>query len=127
MLDQNAIEAVARGAAWLDKFNPGWEHKIDLGVLDLNNSCRCILGQIVAASVDESMIVYPYSSGDKFIITHLGYATGYDVIMRFVGWDLDFADEHGFTAETPDGYKELDEAWISLIKSRFETGALSDA
>lgn len=37
---------VAKGATWLDQVKPGWEWKIDLVKLSLNDFDTCVLGQI---------------------------------------------------------------------------------
>jgi hypothetical protein len=41
-LEQN----VPRGAAWLDKAEPGWADKIDTATLDLNSCHYCMMGQL---------------------------------------------------------------------------------
>jgi hypothetical protein len=42
---QMATEAAARGAEWMDAHCPGWESKIDLRLLNMQNPGVCILGQ----------------------------------------------------------------------------------
>ncbi len=37
---------VERGIKWLDKVKPGWHKKINLEVLNLNNSSVCVCGQV---------------------------------------------------------------------------------
>jgi hypothetical protein len=39
-------EAVKRGAALLDRSEPGWSGKIDLETLDLKSHTSCVLGQL---------------------------------------------------------------------------------
>jgi hypothetical protein len=39
-------ERVARGAALLDEREPGWWQRIDLGALDMDEPCECVLGQL---------------------------------------------------------------------------------
>lgn len=34
------------GVALLDKYMPGWEHRIDRAQLDMHSCSRCILGQL---------------------------------------------------------------------------------
>lgn len=46
MKDDSRYQAIARGAAFLDRKCPGWENKIDLDSLDINNENRCILAQL---------------------------------------------------------------------------------
>lgn len=60
----NDIETrVARGAQLLDERMPGWENKIDVENLMLENECACVLGQLegcfwkgaaIALSVNEA-------------------------------------------------------------------------
>lgn len=44
MTDDKA-ERIQKGIAFLDKNNPGWENKIDTGLLQLSDCTRCVLGQ----------------------------------------------------------------------------------
>jgi hypothetical protein len=93
-------ERVAYGAAVLDQKSPGWESQIDLSKLDLNDSCRCVLGQIYGHYFDGLMVLDKGSGGS-------------------MGFNI-------YASESPNRFADLDEAWISLIKERFDTGALSD-
>lgn len=45
-------ERVAQGAALLDEKLPGWHERIDVGRLDLGDTCDCILGQEFASHPD---------------------------------------------------------------------------
>jgi hypothetical protein len=108
--DYDVNKVVAAGAAALDDRRPGWEREIDLGTLELDDSCRCVLGQLY------------------------GHFTSGCLAMTGTSWMNDWALMHGFdiTAamfkeEGQSLYVALDEAWISLIKTRFDNGALSDA
>lgn len=38
-------QEIENGAALLDKKAPGWRERINLELLDLNNMCRCVVGQ----------------------------------------------------------------------------------
>ena len=42
-----ATARVAKGAAHLDQVRPGWFRQIDVGRLDLQSDCLCVLGQVV--------------------------------------------------------------------------------
>lgn len=99
----DTVEArVARGAAWLDEHQPGWERRIDLAKLALDETCRCVLGQVMPE--------------------HNYYETLYRID---VGWE--WSAQHGFSGGfDSDVWQVLDEVWISLIKERFDTGNLSD-
>lgn len=125
------VEArVTNGAEYLDSVWPDWWRQIDLGLLDLSDGCRCILGQIVAplcTALGWSGVV------DEFV----GFSTAISAIARRKARDLDevlryyggWAADHGFLAGAMDDnidgvssmYRALDEAWIALIKERFET------
>lgn len=101
-----AVEArVARGAAWLDKNEPGWEGRIDLAKLNLANGCRCVLGQL---------------KGDFTIALGILFGETWDP-----AGETRWAVAHGFVTEEDNEYPLLDEAWISLIKERHDTGNLS--
>ena len=101
------VEArVARGAAWLDSEQPGWERRIDLATLDLQDSCRCVLGQVFGTEL--------HHDGFRWALSNL-------TVPAVIG--LGF-DEPPFAAPS---WEELDEAWIALLKERFDTGSLSDA
>lgn len=127
----NANEAVARGAEWLDKVNPGWERKIDLSNLKLADGCRCIIGQVVSAS-------YLGELDEENNITGMFRYAVSPYIALFASFKPDrpavpdefdmFTIEHGFFTAYDSSYDfhDLDEAWIALIKQRFELGILSD-
>lgn len=105
---------VARGAEWLDAVYPEWWTRIDLGTLELSDSCRCVLGQIA------------YLPGDGWEDENGEVESGFDRFMslRFAaGLGTAWPIEYGFdtTATGPD-YPALDEAWISEIKRRWEAG-----
>ena len=101
-------ERVTRGAVILDAKKPGWEREIDLASLELSDSCHCILGQLYGH----------YCDGVDILETVDGKWTGVEVATA--GF-ITYPSEH------ISAYAKLDEAWISLIKERFDTGALSDA
>jgi hypothetical protein len=94
---------VARGAAWLDVHERGWERRVDLATLSLTSDCRCVLGQV---------------RGD------------YHVSVEGERPEFYWALAHGFMGGVDDDNRTcwvlLDEAWISLIKERFASGLLSD-
>jgi len=98
-------ERVAAGAAWLDERKPGWERKIDLAALQIKLPCRCVLGQV-------------FAGGREWGRNGWGYARR--------EWPEANPAALGFAAVDAD-YPALDEAWITLLKERFSSGALSDA
>ncbi|SCL32131.1 hypothetical protein GA0070616_4393 [Micromonospora nigra] len=38
---------VGRGVAWLDQHHPGWHDLVNLRELDMDDSCGCVLGQVI--------------------------------------------------------------------------------
>lgn len=108
----DAIEArVARGAAWLDENEPGWERRIDLAKLNLGDGCRCVIGQVM-------------QEGD--------YAATMRRLRRGDPHSCVWPVAHGFNVDLEDDgfryalYRALDEAWTALLKERFASGLLSD-
>jgi hypothetical protein len=98
---------VARGARWLDECKPGWWADVDVGSLDMDGSCSCVLGQV---------------AGDYF-----------GLMSALHGTD-DWAIDHGFQLPSPGGlvhfvrllaghsaeqdYRLLGEQWAAEIKRR---------
>lgn len=93
---QDGVHRVAKGAAYMDATHPGWERKIDLSTLDISDADFCICGQA------------------------LGGALGYLDERAILGAQGKSAWEHGFVSSY-DG-----DAWVLLIKERFDSGLLSD-
>lgn len=106
---------VERGAALLDERYPGWEHSVDLAKLDLSDSCRCILGQLF--------------DKDGYYIDG-GYTLGVKQLDLFLSGDSRLSARYfGFNADRRRRgvhFSELDEAWIALIKRRYDVGVFSD-
>lgn len=46
---ENEIKA---GAAYLDRVRPGWEHYIDLELLDMDHMNNCVIGQVFGNYLD---------------------------------------------------------------------------
>ncbi len=111
-MDELSIEQrVAKGAAFLDGRYPGWERRINLGTLNLalgdydeSTEGGCIVCQVTRGEFwrGASRLDVPSVIGYGFCATPLG------------------------EVDAPQQYAALDEAWISLIKERFDTGNLSD-
>lgn len=117
-----SIEArVARGAEWLDATKPGWERLVDLAELDLSNGCRCVLGHVFREEGEQDS-----TSGYGWVTWEMeslppGFCNGGD--YGFASADEDTQHSEDQRAQF---WSALDEAWIALIKSRFDTGCLSD-
>ena len=116
--DEDLDRCVERGAAWLDKVRPGWEREVDLALLEMSLGCRCILGHITGFT-DRQM--------DGLCLHETGYGLVTSVIEA-AGFDGDlWARRHGFDAPSGVEFDALEEAWISLVKDRFDSGDLSDS
>lgn len=48
-------ERVAAGMAFLDDVFPGWEHKINLEVLDLSDCAACVIGQVAGGDAEDGL------------------------------------------------------------------------
>lgn len=91
-------ERVERGAALLDVEEKGWEQKIDLDSLNLQDPCRCVLGQLFVDRLIE------------------GETEGYHSGL----WILKInrrSEELGFNHVNED-YTLLTRAWKALIRQR---------
>lgn len=90
---------VAKGAAWLDEKQRGWERRINVAELMMSDCYECVLGQIF---------------GDFFVAV--------------VSERLANPVEYGFNlyACNPLQFQGLRDTWVTLIKERFDTGNLSD-
>ena len=97
---QWSAERVARGAAYMDENYPGWERKINLEILNVASPNSCICGQAVWG---------------------VGYSTGWGVVNKDLMRRGMLSGDYGFSCP------EDGDAWVSLIKERFDTGLLSDA
>ena len=114
----DATEKVTRGAKWLDKHFPGWEREIDLTTLNLNCCTACICGQSLRKYVVDRTMPSGYDVAVtlEFGLPNQGEYWG-DTRVQALNW----AVKHGFYP-TPG----VEEAWVELIKERFNSGNLSD-
>lgn len=97
---EQAHEQAAAGAAWLDRHEPGWAHRIDLTELDMAQADRCVGAQ---AHRPRGGVVDPFD-----------YAR--------------FSEDHrlsparqlslGFLSSDPVGYHHLQQAWETIILER---------
>ena len=93
---------VERGAAWLDAQAPGWESKVDVGRLVMNNCSRCIIGQV-------------FGHFEEFVNLHSEGRVRRGWEAEEFGFDVDdqFPSAHGYVS-----YELLTEAWTDLLKRR---------
>ena len=87
---------VARGATILDRISPGWEREIDIGVLDLSTSDRCICGQLGKGDWAHPLVI------GLVVDDHSGSR----------------AQNVGVTCEDTAEYGPLQDAWIEAIAAR---------
>jgi hypothetical protein len=93
-------QRAARGALLLDKTNPGWADRINLGTFQIQSHCYCILGQL-----------------------YLEFSIGTNILFGSVCY-REQVEEHGFdagvgialTAFTQ--FNLLQEAWVEEILNR---------
>jgi hypothetical protein len=88
---------VAKGVALMDRELPGWEKKIDLELLDLGDSCSCIIGQAY--------------SGESYI------ASVHD-LFEGSPFTENTTDEYGFSTPDCNDYPSLTREWKELILER---------
>jgi len=120
----NVTKAVAAGAALLDRHDPGWwrddgEQPIDLTLLDLEDTGRCILGQRCPAEVLAGHLAEVGAEDDGMpferywaYVHELKQRTGSRSYLVF-----DWARRYGFAA-LPADYFPLTAEWKRLITER---------
>ena len=95
-----ASARVAKGAARLDERLPGWERRIDIGILSLGSCFDCIVGQLFK---DES--AWPFSYGIRAL----------DMGVDGVGAaEYGVADHNGGER----AFDYLQDAWVDAIAAR---------
>lgn len=100
-------ERVTRGAALLERFDPGWWQRINLDELALDSPCHCILGQLY---YDDQNPQASYLAGVAWVRSVMPTRSAADTADEDCGFD-----ESG---ESPDEYEQLTAAWRELIESR---------
>lgn len=94
---------IANGMAWLDANKPGWVNGIDLDVLSVESSCRCVLGQVYGPEGFCDFIELIRGSGKQV-------------------WDYGFSPDHaaviGPAMTSKVAYAALDSEWIAAIRQR---------
>lgn len=111
--DVSALTAkavVKRGAKMLDKKLPGWEKKVAITTLRMDDGCKCVLGQL----------------GGKYVnLDRLGWerdgSPDYDEMLVLLGIArYEPATKHGFDVNFDIGtsYADLQKAWIEEIRDR---------
>lgn len=100
---------VAKGTALLDDKVPGWYAKIDVRRLQLDDNCRCIIGQLFPerrVGMNYEGIVHGFSRGAESLLGER-YAVEKQI-------------EHGFELDRPGDEEPLKELWVGEINKRKE-------
>lgn len=98
-----ALKRARAGAAWLDTIRPGWDRRVNLTKLHLDNGSSCVLGQ-----------VYGDSSGSYY------GGNGFDRATVLYGLSRGELMERGFVHSAYVSYEDLDEAWAVVLQERAE-------
>lgn len=101
-ITSESVTRVMTGVEWLDQVHPGWERKIDVSTLDITDACSCVIGQVT------------------------GTWDSFRVVVRSVFGEVGSTDWHNWIGQHGFSFAEDTETWLLLIKSRFDTGILSD-
>lgn len=96
-------EQIKNGVKWLDENSPGWEHKIDLDTLDVNQPCRCILGQTSGY----------WETLEAQVAPEFGEST-LAVMLKRENW----SEEHGFKGDDIQDlfYPDLTDQWKVMVE-----------
>lgn len=98
---------IEKGMALLDERLPGWERKIDLGTLDLQSGCDCVLGQL---ALDLGVRHDPNEDPDEKFIEAAVMLWPIDSSKRAV--------DYGFNANHYWETSDLTAAWLTAIGKR---------
>jgi hypothetical protein len=121
--DEMTVEQrVSLGASFLDEVASGWEGRINLETLRLASPEQCICGQTFGT-------VNGYYGFFYFVRNLLSEGRAW---VEAFGMDpqdgYELAYQMGFSRNddhTNPSWADLQDAWTSLIKTRYDTGALS--
>ena len=109
---------VAKGASLLDRKMPGWERQVDLASLEIASCCRCMLGQLYEQFELGDERLFDKESRQRVTVNGTpAYRHGFDATSDKKIDDRPLSPQ----------YADLDEACISLVKERFDSGILSDS
>lgn len=99
-----------KGAEWLDKVHPTWWREVDLVSLDLEDSCYCVLGQIVGK------VNTDYNYFDLLFHQTMLPDLPQELILTEAQ-----AIEMGFDADKINSFSTLTKAWREIILDRYQT------
>lgn len=115
--DEDVNLAVKRGAYWLDENYPGWEKKIRLRSLVMNNCGDCIIGQAVGDFYDTIQTASGnVEDGEDWAIENgfqspNFYNYGYSSASQDFEAAFDFAAEHAY-------YRASEVVWSDEVRKR---------
>lgn len=114
MTHTEARERAERGAALLDREEPGWADRINLSTFDLGDGCLCVLGQVYSR----------YAEGIKALALAEADSTDAEDDLG------DYGAPYGFNLGTADyngnrglpsihaAWSVLQHAWVQVIRQR---------
>lgn len=111
-MQRTADRLVKRGAKLLDKKLPGWFKHIKVGELEMDNGCKCVLGQLGTKKVNLDRLGWEMG----------GYADYGDMAFALLNVRDDV--EYGFNcyddedSETMVNFAELQYSWENEIATR---------
>jgi hypothetical protein len=101
-------EEVKRGADWLDKHEPGWENRVNVGTLDVLSVDKCVLGQIGGWVGAIWAVVFK----ERFCRSH-GF-----LLIEQADSDLSWGSFFSLGKRVRAGYTRLTAAWVAEIYER---------
>ena len=126
----NDIQArVARGVAFLDRAQPGWADRIDIGTLNMAVCRSCILGQLFGhfhEGIRQLSLITPGASAER--PSRLASLYGFDIIA---GEPTDSTRINSMFATLQmcdDSFRHLQKAWIAeIVRRRHATEPVANA
>lgn len=107
-----ATTRVARGAAYLDQTTPDWARKIDVGTLNIENACLCVLGQVYGSYFE----VLKEQGWKTAVVPAMEYSTDAGRLgFCLLPDDVYLESEHLRHREI---YAVLQDVWIAAITDR---------
>jgi hypothetical protein len=114
-IDRYDAMLVADGAAHMDAQVPGWERHVDVSKIDMASGCQCVLGQVGQVIMEKQRAVW--LSDHCMQMPDGEISTPWSWMKTH--FDFDIVGAFSSTS--------VHDAWVALIKERFDSGILSDA
>jgi hypothetical protein len=112
-----ARRAVRRGAALLDRREPGWASKVNIRTLDVSSRYRCVLGQIYEGRAKTSTSTGTSISGYP-CLSYLDYVSGFSYGVAIHALHTDQIVRCGFCMGRMYDFNELKEEWEKFLAER---------